>query len=63
MTRYMRVKSKATGNEFDLPKASFDPEKYSRVSRYADTDVPRRPKIKVNLAEGRRINPVKTNKE
>lgn len=63
--RYWRVKSKNTGNEFDLPVEQFDETKYSRVSkaRYPETTRPRRPKIKVNLAEGRRTTPVNTEKE
>jgi len=65
MTRYMRVKSKATGSEFDLPVEMFDEDKYSRVSktRYPETSRPRRPKIKVNLAEGRPTTPVDSEKE
>lgn len=65
MTRYVRVKSKATGHEFDLPVEQFDEDKYFRVSktRYPETTRPRRPKIKVNLAEGRRTHPVDSEKE
>lgn len=64
-TRYMRVKSKATGSEFDLPVEQFDDTKYTRVSkaRYPETTRPRRPKTKVNLAEGRRTTPVNTDME
>lgn len=63
--RYVRVKSKLTGNEFDLPVERFNETDYSRVSktRYPETTRPRRPKIKVNLAEGRRTTPVKKEKE
>lgn len=65
MTRYMRVKSKAEGHEFDLPVESFDETKYQRVdkTRYPETTRPRRPKLKVNLAEGRRSTPVDSKKE
>lgn len=58
MTRYMRVKSKSEGHEFDLPVESFDDTKYQRVdkARYPETTRPRRPKLKVNLA------PAKANK-
>jgi hypothetical protein len=65
MTRYMRVKSKSEGHEFDLPVESFDSSKYERVdkARYPETSRPRRPKLKVNLAEGRRSAPVDSNKE
>lgn len=62
MTRYMRVKSKGTGSEFDLPVQMFDENKYSRVNKahYPEVSRPRRPKIKVNLA-GKR--PPKTEKK
>lgn len=62
--RYMRVKNKA-GHEYDLPVDQFDETKHSRVSkaRYPETTRPRRPKLKVNLTEGRHITPVKTEKE
>lgn len=65
MTRYVRVKSKVSGHEFDLPVDVFDEEKYVRVSkaRYPETTRPRRPKLKVNLAEGNRSTPVDSNKE
>ncbi len=65
MTRYMRVKSKSEGHEFDLPVESFDETKYQRVdkARYPETTRPRRPKLKVNLAEGRRTTPVDSKKE
>lgn len=66
MTRYMRVKSKATGHEFDLLVEQFDESKYERVnkSRYPETSRPRRPKLRVNLAEGNRTKtPVDSKKE
>lgn len=65
MTRYLRVKSKATGHEFDLPVEQFDENKYSRVNkaRYPETTRPRRPKFKVNLAGGNRSTPVVSEKE
>ena len=64
-THYMRVKSKVTGHEFDLPVGRFDESKYTRVNRtrYPETTRPRRPKIRVNLAEGNRIRPVETEVE
>lgn len=66
MTRYMRVKSKSEGHEFDLPVDQFDETKYARVdkTRYPETTRPRRPKLKVSLAEGRRTKtPVDSKKE
>lgn len=65
MTRYMRVKSKSGGHEFDLPVEQFDDTKYQRVdkARYPETTRPRRPKLKVNLAEGSRTTPVDSKKE
>ena len=62
MTRFMRVKNKKTGHEFDLPVESFDPEKYSKVGRYPETTRPRRPKPHVRVG-GRRNAPVNTDKE
>jgi hypothetical protein len=62
MTRYVRVKNKETGHEFDLPVQNFDPEKFSRVARYPETTRPRRPKPNVRPG-GKRIAPVKTDKE
>ncbi|QMU97844.1 hypothetical protein FVO59_11980 [Microbacterium esteraromaticum] len=62
MTRFVRVKNKTTGHEFDLPSESFDPEKYSKVARYSETTRPRRPKPNVRKG-GKRIAPVKTDKE
>ena len=61
-TRYMRVKNKQTGHEFDLPVQSFDPEKYSKVARYPETTRPRRPKPNIRTG-GRRNPPVDTEKE
>lgn len=64
-THYIRVKSKTTGHEFDLPVQQFDDNKYSRVNkaRYPETTRPRRPKLRVNLAEGNRNRPVDSEKE
>lgn len=47
MTRYVRVKNKITGHEFDLPTQSFDPKKYEKVARYPETTRPRRAKPNV----------------
>lgn len=65
MTRYVRVKSKSEGHEFDLPVEAFDETKYQRVDkkRYPETARPRRSKLKVDLAEGRRSTPVDSKKE
>lgn len=69
MTRYMRVKTKATGHEFDLPVESFDDSKYDAVKsdRYPETTRPRRPKPNVSKGGGsaRRSStrPVNTEKE
>lgn len=64
--RYVRVKNRVTGHEFDLPIQSFDPEKYTKVDskRYPETTRPRRPKPNV-LRGGRSKNPapVETEKE
>lgn len=62
--RYMRVKNKVTGHEFDLPVQSFDPEKYSRVDKklYPETTRPRASKPNV-LKSARKPNPVDTEKE
>ena len=59
MTEYIRVKSKKTGHEFDLPKQSFDETRYTRVdkTRYPETTRPRRPKPSVKLGG---TSPVKT---
>lgn len=64
MTRYMRVKNKTTGHEFDLPVENFDETRYTRVKsdRYPETTRPRRPKPNVPKG-GRRITPVDTEKE
>jgi hypothetical protein len=62
MTRFIRVKNKTTGHEFDLPVQSFDPEKYSRVARYPEVTRPRRPKPNVRKG-GKRTAPVTTDKE
>ncbi|MGX9346641.1 hypothetical protein [Microbacterium sp. KNMS] len=68
MTRYMRVKNKVTGHEFDLPVESFDDSKYDAVKsdRYPETSRPRRPLP--NLSKGgtaarRNASPVDTEKE
>lgn len=61
-THYVRVKQKTTGHEFDIPVQSFDPEKFSKVARYPETTRPRRPKPNVRMG-GKRIAPVKTDKE
>ena len=63
-TRFIRVKNKTTGHEFDLPKQSFDPEVYSRVDskRYPETTRPRRPKPNVRKG-GKRTAPVNIDKE
>lgn len=60
--RYIRVKNRVTGHEFDLPVQNFDPETYSRVARYPETTRPRRPKLNARVG-GKRIAPVKTDKE
>lgn len=62
MTLYVRVKNKTTGHEFDLPTQNFDPEVFSKVTRYPETTRPRRPKLNVRVG-GKRIAPVKTDKE
>ena len=67
MTRYMRVKNKTTGHEFDLVVESFDPEKYDAVKsdRYPETTRPRRAKPNISKGGTRRPknNPVDTEKE
>ncbi|WP_345750111.1 hypothetical protein [Microbacterium rhizophilus] len=53
MTKYIRVKSKATKHEFDLPVQLFDDELYTRVDpdRYPETPRPRRPKTFLPLGK------------
>lgn len=64
-THYVRVKNKATGHEFDIPKQSFDPDKHSKVDskRYPETTRPRRPKPNVLRGKRRNETPVDTEKE
>lgn len=61
-TRFVRVKHKITGHEFDLPVQSFDHEIHSKVARYPEVTRPRRPKPNIRLG-GKRTAPVKTDKE
>ncbi|GGO59128.1 hypothetical protein GCM10010910_01360 [Microbacterium nanhaiense] len=66
MPRYVRVKNKQTGHEFDLVESAFNSEKYTRVdkAKYPPTTRPRRPKPRINLGGNRRQNaPVDTEKE
>lgn len=63
MTRYMRVKNKTTGHEFDLPVEQFDDKKYDRVERYPETTRPRRPKPKVAKGGQTTNRPVDNKKE
>ncbi|MBP5800738.1 hypothetical protein J2D78_01440 [Microbacterium maritypicum] len=63
MTRYMRVKNKTTGHEFDLPVEQFDEKKYERVERYPETSRPRRPKPKVAKGGPSTNRPVDEKKE
>lgn len=63
---YVRVKNKATGHEFDLPKQSFDPDRYTKVDakRYPETTRPRRPKPNVPKGgRSKKTAPVDTEKE
>jgi hypothetical protein len=48
-THYIRVRNKVTRHELDLPKQSFNPDKYEKLnsSRYPETTRPRRPKPNV----------------
>lgn len=48
---FIRVKSKATGHEFDIHESRFDESKHSRVDkrRYPPVSKPRRTKFKARL--------------
>lgn len=39
--RYVRVKDKRTGHQYDVLEQLFDPDKHSRVSRYPVVSRPR----------------------
>lgn len=52
MTRYVRIKNKTTGHEYDIPEVQFDPDKHSKVARYPSTTRPRRPKLRVSKGGG-----------
>lgn len=64
--KFIRVKSRATGHEFDIRSESFDADRYTKVDpkRYPETSRPRRPKP--NVPKGGRSKkpaPVDTDKE
>lgn len=48
---FIRVKSKATGHEFDIHESRFDEAKHARVDkrRYPPTKSPRRTKFKARM--------------
>lgn len=49
---FIRVKSRATGHEFDLHESRFDEKRYTRVDKriYPPTSKPRRTKFNARLA-------------
>lgn len=47
---FIRVKSKATGHEFDIHEQQFDEAKHSRVKRYPPSSRVRRTKFRVGKA-------------
>lgn len=42
--RYVRVKDKRTGHQYDVLEQSFDPEKHTKVARFPVVSRPRPPK-------------------
>lgn len=46
---FVRVKSKATGHEFDVHEEQFDEAKHSRVKRYPPSKRVRRTKFKAGI--------------
>lgn len=46
--KFIRVKSLATGHQFDIARSTFDPERYERVRRVPDSAYPRRTKHSIN---------------
>lgn len=58
---FIRVKSKATGHEFDIHENQFDDAKHSRMNRYPPSKTHRRTKFKartsraVNVSQGKPV--------
>jgi hypothetical protein len=52
--RFVRVKNKSTGHEYDVPEQQYDPEKHKKVDerRYPPTTRQRRPKAHVSKGGG-----------
>lgn len=47
---FIRVKSRATGHEFDIHEHQFDEDKYTKVRRYPPSKRPRKTKFKVRIS-------------
>lgn len=60
---FIRVKSKATGHEFDIHEHQFNEAKHTRVSRYPPASRPRRTKFRLPHKGAAFISPVRVEKE
>lgn len=55
---FVRVKSKATGHQFDIQEHRFDETKHSRVGRVPPSKHPRRTKFNVGKPPTFSVSPV-----
>lgn len=56
---FIRVKSKATGHEFDIHEHQFNEDKHTKVRRYPPSTHVRRTKFKARISRAVSVSAVK----